>query len=74
VVLEQKAGAKNSSKSRLDLFRKKEPVAENIDQKDASNKHQEKEHLKQKTIKTDEQRKMNTAQNKRRLFNRKSGE
>jgi large subunit ribosomal protein L22 len=73
VILEQKKGSK-AAKSRLDLFRKKETAVENPDQKDATNKEQKKEHLKQKTFITEEQRKSSTAQNKRRLFNRKSGE
>ncbi len=76
VVLEERKGGKKAGKSRLELFKKKEeaPQKENLDQKDSTNERQEKEHIKQKTFFTEEQRKMNTAQNKRRLFNRKSGE
>lgn len=74
VALEERKAFK-PAKSRLQLFRKKEePKTENADRKDATAKEPQKEHIKQKTFITEEQQKMSTAQNKRRLFNRKSGE
>lgn len=76
VVLEERKGAKKTSKSRLELFKKKEEAESpaNLDQRDATTEKPQKEHLKQKTFITEEQRKENRAQQKRRLFDRRGGE
>ncbi len=76
LVLMEKAGGK-LKKSRLDIFKKKttEDMAENIDMKEAVNTAPPKVlGRKSEVFKTEQQVKMNQAQNKRRLFNRKSGE
>jgi large subunit ribosomal protein L22 len=76
VVLEERKEAKKISRSRLELFKKKEEpeASAGVDQHDATNERPQKEHLKQKTFFTEEQRKENRAQQKRRLFDRRGGE
>ena len=76
LVLEERKTGK-ASKSRLDLFgkAKKDKVETSIDAKQESNIKPESETPKKSQIfRSDEQVKMSKAQNKRRLFNRKSGE
>lgn len=75
VVLEERKSAK-ASKSRLELFKKKQEQPEaSLDQQDATNEKPVKTMgRKSEVTKTEQQIKMNKAQNKRRLFNRKSGE
>lgn len=77
LVLEERKKGK-ASKSKLSLFNKakeEKPVTPNIDQQVATNEKPVKDESKKTQIfKTDEQKKMSTVQNKRRLFNRKSGE
>ena len=74
VVLEERKKGK-AAKSRISLFKKKEePAPENLDKLEATNKQEKKDVKHQFTVRTDEQIKMNKAANKRRLFNRKSGE
>lgn len=74
LVLEERKQGK-AAKSRISLFKKKEESApENVDKLEAVNKQEVKDHKEKFTVKTDEQRKMNLTANKRRLFNRKSGE
>lgn len=74
IVLEEKKTGK-AAKSRISLFKKKEePAPDSADKIEATNKKPVKEVKRQFVGKTDEQRKMNTVANKRRLFNRKSGE
>lgn len=74
VLEERKKGGK--SKIKFNLFKKKEsPVETSIDQKEATNTRPPKElGRKSEVTKTEEQVKMNKVANKRRLFNRKSGE
>jgi large subunit ribosomal protein L22 len=63
------------SASRLELFKKKQETHEaSVDKKQATETKPESAKVHQQTRKTDEQVKMNKVQNKRRLFNRKSGE
>jgi hypothetical protein len=76
LVLEERKTGK-ASKSRLDLFgkAKKDKVETSVDAKQESNIKPESETPKKSQIfRSDEQVKMSKAQNKRRLFNRKSGE
>ena len=75
VVLEERKKSK-ASKTKTSLFKKAEdkPEIQNIDSQEATHKHEVKEPKQQFTVKTDEQRKMGKIQQKRRLFNRKSGE
>ena len=74
VVLEEKTRAGKTA-SRLELFKKKQEKEQtSVDKLEATEKKEEKQNIHQHTIKTEEQVKMNKAQNKRRLFNRKSGE
>ena len=75
IILEERKTGK-ASKSRLDLFKaKKDKEAVSVDAKQESNIKPESEKPKKSQIfRSDEQIKMNKAQNKRRLFNRKSGE
>ncbi len=73
VVLEERKSAK-ASKSKFS-FLKKKTEAQNLDQQGAVNEKPVKEEgRKSQVFKTDEQMKMNKIQQKRRLFNRKSGE
>lgn len=76
VVLEERKQGKASKVKAGFLNRAKpEPKAESIDAKEASNQKPAKDEIKKSQIfKTDEQVKMNKVANKRRLFNRKSGE
>ncbi len=73
VVLKEK---KRSGKamSRVELFKKRQKQEASIDKKEATEIKPEKTHAHQHTHKSDEQVKMNKVQNKRRMFNRKSGE
>jgi large subunit ribosomal protein L22 len=74
VVLEERK-EKQASKNRLALFKKKETeTPASVDSQQATSEKPKKGSAKQKTIKTEEQVKMNTVQQKRRLFNRKAGE
>ncbi len=77
VVLEERKQAK-AAKSRLSLFKKKDKEAkkeENIDHTEAVSKKAVLDEGKKPQIFKDEQKvKLNKAQQKRRLFNRKSGE
>lgn len=77
VVLEEKSGSKPVS-SKLAFLKKasekQKSHTESIEHEEAVSKKEVKEPKHQKVIKTDEQIKMNKVQNKRRLFNRKSGE
>ncbi len=76
LVLMEKLGGK-VKKSRLDIFKKKATAdgVENIDRQEAVNMVPPKVlGKKSEVFKTEQQVKMNQAQNKRRLFNRKSGE
>lgn len=74
VLGERKRSGKAAS--RMELFKKKEKQAEevSVDKQQAGEHRAETGKVRQHVIKTDEQIKMNKAQNKRRLFNRKSGE
>ncbi|MCX6797338.1 MAG: 50S ribosomal protein L22 [Candidatus Doudnabacteria bacterium] len=73
VVLEERKLAK-ASKSKFSFLKKKTEV-QNLDQQGAVNEKPVKEEgRKSQVFKTDEQMKMNKIQQKRRLFNRKSGE
>lgn len=74
-LVERKRGGKAAS--RLELFKKKqaeEKTESSMDKKDATEIKPESQKVVQRKVKTDEQVKMNKVQNKRRLFNRKSGE
>lgn len=75
VVLEERKSGK-AVKSRVELFKKKSEATEaSVDQKDATSEKAPKTLGRKSEIgKTEQQVKMNKAQNKRRLFNRKSGE
>jgi hypothetical protein len=76
IVLEERKKGK-ASKSKLSLFKAKteKPEVENVDQKTATNERPPKDETKKSQVfRTDEQKKMSTAANKRRLFNRKTGE
>lgn len=75
IVLEERGG--KAKRAGFNLFKKKETEAkpENIDQEAATNEKPVKDTSKKSQVtKTDEQRKMNTVANKRRLFNRRIGE
>ncbi len=76
IILEERKASK-ASKSTFGLFKKKAESegTPSDDQKLATSQKPAKEEPKKAQLfKTDEQRKMNTVQQKRRLFNRKSGE
>ena len=77
VVLEERKSGK-ASKSRISLFNKakdQKPEVESVDQKIATNEKPAKDTVKKSQVfKTDEEKKMNKVANKRRLFNRKTGE
>lgn len=75
VVLEERKSGK-AVKSRLELFKKKTQEDQpGVDQLEATNEKAPKVMGKKSEVsKTEQQIKMNKAQNKRRLFNRKSGE
>ncbi|MDR3643137.1 MAG: 50S ribosomal protein L22 [Candidatus Doudnabacteria bacterium] len=76
LVLEERKTGK-ASKSRMDLFnkQKKDKAELSVDARQESNIKPESETPKKSQIfRSDEQVKMSKAQNKRRLFNRKSGE
>lgn len=77
IVLEEKKKGKAAA-TRTSFLRKiksETPAAESVDAKEASNtKPVLKETKRSQVTKTDEQVKMNKVANKRRLFNRKSGE
>jgi hypothetical protein len=75
IVLEERKTGK-AVKSRVELFKKKAQEQQpSIDQKEATNEKAPKTLGKKSEVtKTEQQVKMNKAQNKRRLFNRKSGE
>ena len=76
VVLEERKSAK-ASRAKLNLFnRRKEETAEaSVDQKEATNEKAPKTlGRKSEVTKTEQQVKLNTQQNKRRLFNRRAGE
>lgn len=76
VILEERKAGK-AAKSRFNIFskRKKEKIEPSIDAKQEANIKPESEAPKKSQIfRSDEQIKMSKAQNKRRLFNRKSGE
>lgn len=73
VLAEKNRGRKTTS--RLELFKKKQSdEIASVEKKQATEKKPESIKTHQQNIKTDEQIKMNKVQNKRRLFNRKSGE
>lgn len=78
VILEERKKSKKSKfkPSFLNQAKKQEQQkTESVDQKDATSQKPEKEEIKKSQIfRSDEQIKMSKAQNKRRLFNRKSGE
>lgn len=72
-LAEKKRGGKAAS--RLELFKKKQQQqSASVDKKEATEKKPESAKIHQHNIKSEEQVKMNKVQNKRRLFNRKSGE
>ncbi len=77
IVLEERKTGK-ASKSKLSLFKKSEEAKKevpSIDQEEATNQKPVKTEVKKSQVfRTDEQKKMSTAANKRRLFNRKNGE
>ena len=78
IVLEERKQGK-AGKARLGFLNREqeEKPAENLDQQEAKDKKPSSPKAsegKPKLFKTDEQRKQNIVQNKRRLFNRKSGE
>jgi len=77
IVLEERKKGKASKVKAGFLTRPKaeEIKAENVDQQKAVHEKPVKEEVKKSQVfRTDEQKKMSTAANKRRLFNRKSGE
>ena len=77
LILEERKGGKASKVKASFLNRPKpeEKKVESVDAKDATNQKPPKEEIKKSQVfRTDEQKKMSTAANKRRLFNRKSGE
>lgn len=77
IVLEERKQGKASKSRALGFLNRKpaEEKSENVDQKDAVAKPAVKEEGKKPQLfKSEEQTKMNKIQNKRRLFNRKSGE
>ncbi|MDE2311978.1 MAG: 50S ribosomal protein L22 [Patescibacteria group bacterium] len=73
VVLEER---KQASKRKFNLFKKEtQPETANVDQQKAVSAKPPKElGRKSEVVKSEEQVKLNKVQNKRRLFNRKSGE
>ncbi len=74
VVLEERKKA-GKTKSKFNLFKKEEKPEISVDQKEATNiKPVSDTPKKPQLFKSEEQVKMNKAANKRRLFNRKSGE
>lgn len=76
VVLEERKRGK-ASKVKASFLNKPKAEAKpiSVDQKEATNEKPEKEEVKKSQVfRTDEQKKMSTVANKRRLFNRKSGE
>ena len=77
IILEERKKAK-ASKTRLGFLTRQKPeelsANANVDQQEAVAKKEKEETKKPRLFKTDEQVKMNKVQNKRRLFNRKSGE
>ncbi|MBL8030118.1 MAG: 50S ribosomal protein L22 [Candidatus Doudnabacteria bacterium] len=73
VVLGEKKRSGKSA-SRLELFKKKQKQEASVDKKEATEIKPEKTRARQHGQKSDEQIKMNKVQNKRRMFNRKSGE
>ena len=76
VVLEERKTGK-ASKSRLSLFKKQdqEPATQSVDSKQSTTEKPVKDETKKSQVfRTDEQKKMNKVANKRRLFNRKTGE
>lgn len=78
LVLEERKSGKASKKNKFSLFKpeiKDDQAETSVDQKQQTAiKPESDQPKKQKLFKTDEQIKMNKVQNKRRLFNRKSGE
>lgn len=75
IVLEEKVNAKSSKTKANFLNRIKQEKVESVDAKEAAEKKPVSDEKKKTTvIKTDEQMKMNKIANKRRLFNRKTGE
>ncbi len=76
IVLEEKVAKGKKAGRNLDFLKaKKDEVVEGkIPEQAVEGEKKVKEVKKQRVIKTDEQRKMNTVTQKRRLFNRKSGE
>lgn len=74
VTLEERKRS-GKSKSRLELFKRKQETEEaSQDKKDAGEIKPAKTRAHQHSVKSEEQVKMNKVQNKRRMFNRKSGE
>ena len=74
VVLEERKGSK-AVKSKFSIFKKKTESAVSTDQTEATNTKPEKvEGKKSQVFKTEEQMKQSKVQQKRRLFNRKTGE
>jgi large subunit ribosomal protein L22 len=77
IVLEERKKSKASKQKAgfLSKPKEEEKKAENVDQEAATNAKPVKTEVKKSQVfRTDEQKKMSTAANKRRLFNRKSGE
>lgn len=75
ILEERKKGKAAKAKATFLNKEKEEPKEESIDQKIATNEKGPKDTTKKSQVfKTDEQVKMNKVANKRRLFNRKSGE
>lgn len=75
LVLEERKSGK-AAKSRISLFKKnqEQKAPESIDHTEAIQKTEIKDHKKEFTVKTDEQKKMGKIQQKRRLFDRRGGE
>lgn len=74
VVLEERKTSK-AVKSKFSMFKKKVDSEVSVDQTEATNTRPEKvEGKKSQVFKTDEQMKQSKVQQKRRLFNRKTGE
>lgn len=79
VVLEERKTKGKTAKSRISLFRKAEETAKSAAEgaklpEITAGKEPVESGKKPQVFKTDEQRKLNTIQQKRRLFNRRSGE
>ena len=75
VLEERKQGKASKTKSSFLNRAKPEETSANVDQQDAAAKKVVKDETKKSQVfKTDEQMKMNKISNKRRLFNRKTGE